>query len=106
MNQDITVHELKERLDNGEQVNLIDVRERWEYEENNIKGKLIPLGELISSIDELMEWKDRELIVHCRSGQRSSAACDYLRKQGFANVRSLVGGMMAWEEFCASANNR
>lgn len=97
MQNDITVQELKQRLDKGENINLIDVREEWEFEEDNINGKLIPLGELVSRISDIEDWKDQEVVVHCRSGQRSEAACDFLRKQGFQNVRNLQGGILAWQ---------
>ncbi|MBI1305873.1 MAG: rhodanese-like domain-containing protein [Bacteroidetes bacterium] len=95
---EITVTELKERLDKGEKLNIIDVREPWEYEEFNINARLIPLGELQANIDDLDEWKDQEVIVHCKSGGRSAAACDYMTSQGFTNVKNLRGGMLAWQE--------
>lgn len=94
---DITVNELKQRLDAGESLNIIDVREPWEFEEFNINGKLIPLGELQGRIDDLEDLKDEEVIVHCKSGGRSAAAVDYMTRMGFRNVRNLVGGMIAWQ---------
>ncbi|MCB9246286.1 MAG: rhodanese-like domain-containing protein [Flavobacteriales bacterium] len=96
--QDITVEELYKRLQSGENIHVIDVREPWEYEEFNINGKLIPLGSLQGAIDDLDEWKDDEIVVHCRSGQRSAAAKDFMIRQGFKNVRNLLGGMMAWQD--------
>lgn len=93
--QDITVEELKERLGKDENMNIIDVREPWEYEEFNIGGKLIPLGELQGAIDDLDDLMDQEVIVHCRSGARSAAAKDFMVKQGFKNVRNLLGGVLA-----------
>lgn len=96
MTGDITVIELKERLDAGESLNIIDVREPWEFEEDNINGKLIPLGELQGAVDDLDDWMDQEVIVHCKSGGRSAAAVDFLTKQGFKNARNLVGGIIAW----------
>jgi rhodanese-related sulfurtransferase len=94
---DITVEELKMRLDKGEEMNIIDVRESWEYDEFNIGGKLIPLGELQGMVDELADDKSKELIVHCRSGSRSAAACSFLTGIGFTNARNLAGGVLAWQ---------
>jgi rhodanese-related sulfurtransferase len=94
---DITVSELKERLDAGEEINIIDVREAWEYDEFNIGGKLIPLGELQMQAQELDEIRDEEIVIHCRSGARSAAACSYLTGIGFRNTRNLTGGMLAWQ---------
>lgn len=93
---DITCEELKERMDKGEDLIIIDVREPYEYEEFNIGAKLIPLGTLPSHIAELEPLKDREIIVHCRSGARSNNAKMYLMDEGFTNVRNLLGGMMEW----------
>ena len=95
---DITVQELKERLDKGEKVNLIDVREEHEYEEDNLGGELYPLGSLPSQIDELEDRKDEEIIVHCRSGARSARAQQFLEQNGFSNVRNLTGGILAYRE--------
>ncbi|MFY8021703.1 MAG: rhodanese-like domain-containing protein [Bacteroidia bacterium] len=95
---DITVHELKERMDKGEKLNVIDVRELFEFEEFNIGAQLIPLGELPGRIAELEAYKNQELIVHCRSGARSGNAKMYLMDQGFENVRNLMGGMLAWQD--------
>jgi len=95
--EDIEVQELKERLDNGEKINLIDVREEWEFEEFNLNGKLIPLGQIPSRLDELNDLKDEEIIVHCRSGNRSGQAKRFMEQQGFTKVRNLLGGTMAWE---------
>lgn len=95
---DITVSELKTRLDAGEKINLFDVREPYEYEEFNIGGKLIPLGELPFKLDELAHLKDEEVIVHCRSGARSNNAKLFLIESGFTNVRNMLGGVIAWQE--------
>jgi rhodanese-related sulfurtransferase len=94
--QDITVEELKSRRDNGENILLIDVREPHEYEEFNLGGTLIPLGTLPSRVEELEEWKDQEVVVHCRSGSRSANAKAYLGSLGFTKVRNLIGGAMEW----------
>ena len=93
---DITVQELKQRLDEGEHLNLFDVREPDEYEADNIGATLIPLGELPHRIDELDGLEEKEVIVHCRSGARSARAQQYLEENGFANVRNVTGGMLAY----------
>lgn len=101
--QDITVKELKERMDKGETLIVIDVREPWEYEEFNIGGQLVPLGELPSMVDDWDEWQNKEIIVHCKSGGRSGAAKGFLMQNGFTTVRNLIGGIEAWKaEFLSS----
>jgi rhodanese-related sulfurtransferase len=94
---DITIEELKERMDKGENLNLFDVREEYEFDEFNIGAQLIPLGELPDRLDEIKADKDAEIIVHCRSGARSGRAQAYLESEGYTNVRNLVGGMLAWQ---------
>ncbi|MBL7722444.1 MAG: rhodanese-like domain-containing protein [Chitinophagaceae bacterium] len=97
--QTITVEELKARMDAGEKINLIDCREPGEYAEFNIGGKLIPLGKIQTmQTDELDDLKDEEIIIHCRSGQRSMMACLFLDTLGFKNTKNLIGGMLAWQE--------
>ncbi len=98
VHQDITVQELKEKMDAKEDFLLLDVREVHEYEMFNIGGKLIPLGFVIQAIDELEEYKDKEVVVHCRSGMRSATAKGWLIERGFSNVRNLLGGVLAWQE--------
>ncbi len=98
MNNDITVIELKEKMDKKEDFLIIDVRENYEYDMYNIGAKLIPLGFVISSISELEDFKDKEIIVHCRSGMRSATAKSMLNERGFTNVRNLLGGILAWQE--------
>lgn len=95
---DITVEELKARIDGGEQLHIIDVREPHEYEEFNIGAQLIPLGTLPSKLTELESLKDQEIILHCRSGARSGNAKLYMEDSGFTKVRNLLGGMLAWRE--------
>jgi rhodanese-related sulfurtransferase len=95
--QDITVEELKSKLDNKEDFLLIDVREEWEYQEFNIGARLIPLGNLQGTIDDLDEWMNKEVVVHCKSGARSAAAKNFMIQQGFTNVRNLLGGMVEWQ---------
>ena len=97
--QNISVEELKSRMDAGEKINLIDCREPHEYAEFNIGGKLIPLGKIQTmQIDEIEDLKEEEVIVHCRSGNRSMVACMFLDTLGFKNTKNLVGGMLAWKE--------
>ncbi len=97
--QEITVEELKSRVDAGEQLNVIDVREPDEYAEYNLGAKLIPLGQVLSmQLDELDDLKNEELIIHCKSGKRSLQACLVMEQMGFSNVKNLVGGAMAWQE--------
>jgi rhodanese-related sulfurtransferase len=97
--QNISVEELKSRMDAGEKINLIDCREPHEYAEFNIGAELIPLGKIQSmQIDEIEDLKEEEVIIHCRSGQRSMMACMFLDTLGFKNTKNLTGGMLAWQE--------
>jgi len=102
MIEDISVINLKKRLDAGEKINLIDVRETFEFEEFNLNGTLIPLGELPSRIDEIEHLKNEEIIVHCRSGKRSQTAQQFLLQMGFQNVRNLLGGILDWQSHFGS----
>jgi rhodanese-related sulfurtransferase len=93
----ITVEQLKERLDNGEKLNLIDVREPIEYQEANIGATLIPLGRIMAmQIEEIEDLKNEEIIIHCRSGMRSMQACMMLETFGFTNTVNVEGGILAW----------
>jgi rhodanese-related sulfurtransferase len=97
--QNITVKELKERLQAGEKINILDVREPQENAQFNIGGKLVPLGQIQSmQVEELNDWKNEEIIVYCRSGKRSMTACLVLDDLGFKNTKNLEGGMLAWQE--------
>ncbi len=96
--QTISVEELKKRLDAGESVHLLDVREPHEHADFNIGGTLLPLGRVQQmDIDEIEPWKDEEVIVYCRSGNRSGQASMILESAGFTKVINLTGGMMAWQ---------
>jgi sulfur-carrier protein adenylyltransferase/sulfurtransferase len=92
----IQVEELKRRLDAGENLLLLDVREEYEYEISNIGGRLIPLAELPKRINELDASK--EIVTLCKLGSRSAQAVELLRKAGFQRVSNLNGGIRAWSE--------
>ena len=95
--KEISSGELKARLNAGEKVVLLDVRQPEEHEAENIPNSmLIPLGELEERIDELDDYKDTELVVYCRSGARSANACMFLQMMGFENPVNLRGGMLDW----------
>ena len=97
--KNITVEELKSRIDAGEKINLIDVREPNEYAEFNIGGQLVPLGKIQSmQIEDIEDLKDEEVIIHCRSGKRSVAACQFLETMGFTNTVNVLGGALEWQE--------
>lgn len=97
--QNISVEDLKARMDAGEKFNLVDVREPHENAEFNIGGHLIPLGQVQGmQIDDIEDLKEEELIVYCRSGNRSGQACMFLDMLGFKNTKNLTGGMLAWQE--------
>ena len=96
---DMSVLELKEKIDRGESVQLIDVREPHEWQIGNLAAqgaKLIPLAELPNRLSEID--RDEPVVVHCRSGARSARAADYLREQGYTDVRNLDGGILAWAD--------
>ena len=77
---------------------LLDVRETNEYRAGYLRdAKHIPLGQLASKIDQIEAWKDKPVIIYCRSGNRSGAACGQLAKQGFTRLYNLAGGIMAWQ---------
>ena len=95
----ITVEDLKQKIDSGESFHLIDVREPHEHAEFNVGGQLIPLGKIQSmQLDELEELKQEEIVLYCRSGNRSGQACMILETMGFTNVVNVAGGMLAWQE--------
>ena len=95
----IKTDEIKARLDAGETLHLVDVREPEERAEFNIGGSFIPLGNIqMMLIDEIDELKNEEVICYCRSGKRSMQACMMLETFGFTNVKNLEGGMLSWRE--------
>ena len=92
----IRPEELKKRLAGGADLVLLDVRRPDEHNERNIPNSLlIPLGELQHRIVELEPYREREIIVYCRSGIRSAHACSYLREHGF-RATNLAGGILTW----------
>lgn len=95
----ITVEELKARIDKGEDINLLDVREPHERADFNIGGRHVPLGKIQTmQYDDLEDWKDKEVIIYCRSGNRSGIAGQFMEQTGFTNTVNLMGGMLAWQE--------
>jgi adenylyltransferase/sulfurtransferase len=93
---DMQVEELKRKLDNKEDIFVLDVREPHEYQICNIGGHLIPLGDLPKRVSELDS--SREIVAHCKGGVRSAKAVDFLRQAGFTKVHNLAGGIMAWAD--------
>jgi sulfur-carrier protein adenylyltransferase/sulfurtransferase len=91
---EITPRELRDRLDRGDDLFILDVREPHEYQICNLNGHLIPLGELPRRVHELDS--SREIVAHCRSGKRSAEAVDFLRKAGFRKIHNLRGGILSW----------
>lgn len=95
--QEITATELKNLIDNKVDFQLIDVREEHEFDEANLNGKLIPMGEVMDRLDEIS--KDKQVVVHCRSGKRSATVINALESQhGFTNLYNLKGGILAYIE--------
>jgi adenylyltransferase/sulfurtransferase len=88
--------EVKAKIDRGDRFMLIDVREPHEYQICNLKGYLIPLGDLPKRVHELDS--SREIVAHCRSGVRSAKAVNFLRQAGFKKVHNLAGGILAWAD--------
>lgn len=93
----ISAEKLKERKEAGEDLYILDVREQSEYDETNMGALLIPVGKIANGeIDRIRDWKDREVIIHCRSGVRSMQACYVLEGMGFQKTVNLTGGILAW----------
>jgi sulfur-carrier protein adenylyltransferase/sulfurtransferase len=93
---EMSPRELKQRLDRGDDLFVLDVREPHEYQICNLNGYLIPLGDLPKRVSELDS--SREIVAHCRSGKRSADAVDFLRKAGFRKIWNLKGGILAWSD--------
>lgn len=95
--KEITPQELKQLIDEKKDFQLIDVREEYEFDEVNMKGQLIPMGEIMDNIDKIS--KDKQVVIHCRSGKRSATVINALEAQhGFTNLYNLKGGILAYIE--------
>ena len=92
----MTVQELKQRRDAGEDLFVLDVREPYEYQIANIGGTLIPQGQVAQRLAEID--RNREIVVQCRSGGRSQRIAEFLAQQGYSNVKNLAGGILAWSD--------
>ena len=90
----MSVQELKQRRDKGEDVFVLDVREPWEYQIANIGGNLIPQNDVPQRLAELD--RNREIVVQCKSGGRSQRIAEFLAQNGYSNVKNLAGGILAW----------
>ena len=93
---EITPRELKERLDRGDEIFILDVREPHEYQICNLNGYLIPVGDIQKRVGELDP--NREIVAHCKMGGRSAKAVNFLRRAGFTKVYNLTGGILAWAD--------
>ena len=97
MIKEITVQELKQLKDSNADYQLIDVREEYEFDEANLNGELIPMGEVMDNLDKIS--RDKKVVVHCRSGKRSASVIQALEGQhGFTNLYNLKGGILAYIE--------
>ena len=92
----LSVKELKQRIDGGEDVFLLDVREPYEYQIAQIGGKLIPQNDVPQRLAEIP--RDREIVVQCRSGARSQKIAEFLKQSGYTQVVNLAGGILAWSD--------
>jgi molybdopterin/thiamine biosynthesis adenylyltransferase/rhodanese-related sulfurtransferase len=92
----LSVKDLKRRMDAGESLFILDVREPFEYQIANIGGKLIPQGEVPQRLSEID--RNREIVVQCKSGGRSQRIAEFLKQSGFPNVANLAGGIRAWSD--------
>ncbi|MFN5985665.1 MAG: rhodanese-like domain-containing protein, partial [Chitinophagaceae bacterium] len=93
----ISVEALKAKMDAGEKINLVDVREPHEHEAYNIGGILLPLGKVQGlETDDIDHLKNETVYVYCRSGNRSGQACLMLEPYGFKDIINVSGGMLAW----------
>jgi adenylyltransferase/sulfurtransferase len=103
---EISARELRERLARDPALPLLDVREPFEAEQASIAGaRLVPLGQLEGRLAELEPWREREIVIHCRTGGRSRRACELLRAKGF-RVVNLAGGIEAWAREVAAGMKR
>lgn len=94
----MSVNELKAKLDNKEEIVLIDCREQNEWDAGYIDGAiLMPKSTIVETYTDLKD-KDAEIIVQCRSGKRSMDVCQFLKDEGYTNLTNLEGGILAWME--------
>lgn len=97
--ENISVKEVRSRLEAGENLNLVDVREADENAEFNIGGILLPLDKIQNlEFDDIEDLKDQEIIFYCRTGNRSTQACLFLEMTGFSNCKNLAGGIVQWKD--------
>lgn len=102
--EEISVTELRDRLAQGDDLPLLDVREAFELEICRLKYVLhIPMAELRFKLDQLEPYREKELIVYCRTGRRSSMAVMFLRDVGFTRAKNLAGGVHAWSDHVDSS---
>jgi rhodanese-related sulfurtransferase len=95
--KEISVQELKQLIDEKLDFQLIDVREEYEFDEVNIKGELIPMGDVMENVEKIS--KDKQVIIHCKSGKRSATVISALENQhAFTNLYNLKGGILAYIE--------
>lgn len=95
--KEINVQELKQLKDSNADFQLIDVREEYEFDEANLNGELIPVGEVMDNLDKIS--RDKKVVVHCRSGKRSAGIIQALESQlGYTNLYNLKGGILAYIE--------
>lgn len=95
---DITVEELHQKLADKDSFVFIDVREPYEYDEFNLGARLLPLGEIMGKLDDISEDKNAEIVICCRSGNRSGMVKSLLTQTGFSNTRNLIGGLVEWQQ--------
>jgi len=96
---DITATELKERLDRGENLVLLDIRKPFELGIASLENFVhIPEEELPDRLDELKQYEDRDIVVYCRTGRRSTEMVEFLASKGFKNILNLEGGLHAWSD--------
>ena len=95
--QEISVEELKDKIEKKEDFILLDVREPFEHQIAKIeKAKLIPLGQIESRLQEIEAFKDQEIVAHCHHGGRSRKALEFLLSKGFKNLKNVTGGIDEW----------
>ncbi|MFC3199686.1 rhodanese-like domain-containing protein [Parapedobacter deserti] len=94
--KEITVEELKDKIDGKEDFQLIDVREEFEYDTSNLSGENIPLADIVLEQNKIA--RDKPVVVHCRSGKRSAQAIMLLEREGYDNLYNLKGGILAWRD--------